>query len=164
MINIPALVQIMVWRWSGDKPLFKPMMASLLTHICVNSPRWVKRTRSAKRGGSDVITFHSARILMYFLFHVSNSALFLHNTLVRSFCIDIVLTLSMAGRTVVDKTILCLSCVFSYPVDWQMLDVELHLYYVGGRGISSLSRSKVQKQNSFCSLNNIKIHILKFRL
>ena len=24
--NIPALVQIMAWRWPGDKPLFEPMM------------------------------------------------------------------------------------------------------------------------------------------
>ena len=33
--NNPALVQIMAWRRSGDKPLSEPMMASLLTHICV---------------------------------------------------------------------------------------------------------------------------------
>ena len=31
--NIPALVQIMTWHQSGDKPLFEPMVASLLTHI-----------------------------------------------------------------------------------------------------------------------------------
>ena len=39
--NIPALVQIMAWRRSGDKPLSEPMMVSLLTHICVTRPRWV---------------------------------------------------------------------------------------------------------------------------
>ena len=39
--NIPALVQIMTWRRSGDKPLSKPMMASLLTHICVTRSQWV---------------------------------------------------------------------------------------------------------------------------
>ena len=33
--NIPALVQIMAWRRPGDKPLYKPMMINLLTHICV---------------------------------------------------------------------------------------------------------------------------------
>ena len=32
--NIPALVQIMAWRRSGDKPLSEPMMFSLPTHIC----------------------------------------------------------------------------------------------------------------------------------
>ena len=42
--NIPALVQIMAWRRSGDKPLSEPMMDSLLTHICVTRPQWVKRT------------------------------------------------------------------------------------------------------------------------
>ena len=31
--NIPALVQIMAWRQPGKKPLSKPMMVSLLTHI-----------------------------------------------------------------------------------------------------------------------------------
>ena len=39
--NIPALVQIMAWRRSGDKPLSEPMMVSLLTHICVIRPQWV---------------------------------------------------------------------------------------------------------------------------
>ena len=40
--KIPALVQIMAWRRSGDKPLSEPMMASLLTHICITRPQWVK--------------------------------------------------------------------------------------------------------------------------
>ena len=38
--NIPALVQ----RCPGDKPLSEPMMVSLLTHICITRPQWVKRT------------------------------------------------------------------------------------------------------------------------
>ena len=41
--NIPALVQIMAWRRSGDKPLPEPMVVSLLTHICVIRPQWVKK-------------------------------------------------------------------------------------------------------------------------
>ena len=40
--SIPALVQIMAWRRPGDKPLSEPMMVSLLTHICVTRPQWVK--------------------------------------------------------------------------------------------------------------------------
>ena len=39
--NIPSLVQIMVWRCPGAKPLSEPMMVSLLTHICVIRPQWV---------------------------------------------------------------------------------------------------------------------------
>ena len=39
--NIPALVQIMAWRSSGDKPLSEPMMVSLPTHICITRPQWV---------------------------------------------------------------------------------------------------------------------------
>ena len=40
--NNPSLVQIMAWRRSGDKPLSEPRMESLLTHICVTRPQWVK--------------------------------------------------------------------------------------------------------------------------
>ena len=29
--NNPALVQIMAWRWSGDKPLCEPMTVSYFT-------------------------------------------------------------------------------------------------------------------------------------
>ena len=39
--NIPSLVQIMVWRRPGAKPLSEPMMVSLLMHICVTRPQWV---------------------------------------------------------------------------------------------------------------------------
>ena len=39
--NIPTLVQIMAWRWPGDKPLSGPIMVSLLTHLCVARPQWV---------------------------------------------------------------------------------------------------------------------------
>ena len=40
--NLPALIQIMAWRRSGDKPLSGTMMVNLLTHICVTRPQWVK--------------------------------------------------------------------------------------------------------------------------
>ena len=40
--NNTAMVQIMALRRSGAKPLSEPMMASLLTHICVTRPQWVK--------------------------------------------------------------------------------------------------------------------------
>ena len=49
--NIPALVQIMAWCRPGDKPLSEPMMVSLLTHICVTRPQWVK-----------VIFYHKRRV------------------------------------------------------------------------------------------------------
>ena len=47
--NIPALVQILAWRRSGDKPLSEPMMVSLLTHICVTRPQWVKHKIKKKK-------------------------------------------------------------------------------------------------------------------
>ena len=40
--NILSLVQMMFWRRPGAKPLSEPMMVSLLTHICVTRPQWVK--------------------------------------------------------------------------------------------------------------------------
>ena len=40
--NNRALVQIMAWRRSGDKPLSEPMMVRLPTDICVAGPQWVK--------------------------------------------------------------------------------------------------------------------------
>ena len=39
------MIQIMAWRRPGDKPLSEPMMVSLLTHICVTRPQWVKHYR-----------------------------------------------------------------------------------------------------------------------
>ena len=45
--NIPALVQIMAWHRSGDKPLSEPMMVSLLTYICVTRPQWVNSQAEA---------------------------------------------------------------------------------------------------------------------
>ena len=39
--NIPALVQIMAWRWPGDKPLSEPMMVRFPAHICITWPQWV---------------------------------------------------------------------------------------------------------------------------
>ena len=41
--NNRALVQIMAWRRSGDKPLSEPMMVRLPTDICVARPQWVNR-------------------------------------------------------------------------------------------------------------------------
>ena len=39
--NIPALVQIMAWRRSGNKALSETMMVRLPTHICITRPQWV---------------------------------------------------------------------------------------------------------------------------
>ena len=48
--NIPALVQIMAWCRSGDKPFSEPMMVSFLTHICVTRPQWVNTLRQRQDG------------------------------------------------------------------------------------------------------------------
>ena len=41
-INIPPSVTIMAWRRPGAKPLSELMAVSLLRHICVTQPQWVK--------------------------------------------------------------------------------------------------------------------------
>ena len=41
--DIPALVQIMAWRCSGDKPVSETMMVNLLMHISVTRPQWVNK-------------------------------------------------------------------------------------------------------------------------
>ena len=41
--NLSALVQIMAWCQPGSKPLSEPMMVSLLMHICITQPQWVKQ-------------------------------------------------------------------------------------------------------------------------
>ena len=43
---MPSLVQIMTWRRQSDKALSEPMMAGLLTHICVTRPQRVKSNLS----------------------------------------------------------------------------------------------------------------------
>ena len=48
MNNNPALVQIMAWHRSGDKPLPEPMVVSLLTHICVTRPQWVNPSQTVQ--------------------------------------------------------------------------------------------------------------------
>ena len=40
--NIPAFVQITAWRRPGNKPLSQPLMVSLLMHVCITQPQWVK--------------------------------------------------------------------------------------------------------------------------
>ena len=47
--NISTLIQIMAWRRPGDKPLFEPMLVSLMTHICVTRLQWVN--------ADDICTF-----------------------------------------------------------------------------------------------------------
>ena len=50
--NIPTLVQIMAWRWTGAKPLCEPMMIILLTHIWSQwvNPQWVSQSVNTYHG------------------------------------------------------------------------------------------------------------------
>ena len=69
--NIPALVQIMVWRRPGDKPLSEPMVVRLPTHICVTRLQWVK-TSSAMEQFPNAIEHwglsQPLKCLFFFLF------------------------------------------------------------------------------------------------
>ena len=52
--NIPAMVEIMAWCRSDNKPLSEPMVVSLLTHICVTRP-WSLQWRY---NGHDGVSNH----------------------------------------------------------------------------------------------------------
>ena len=59
--NIPALVQIIAWCRPGDKPFSEPIMVTLVMHICVTRPQWVKllvmRRAGDKPSAEPAITF-----------------------------------------------------------------------------------------------------------
>ena len=55
--NSAALVQIMAWRRPGDKPLSKPKLVKILTHICVTRPQWVNTLRRDKMDAISQTTF-----------------------------------------------------------------------------------------------------------
>ena len=64
IIYIPAWVQIMAWRRPGDKPLSGPVMVSLLTHMCITRPQWVKclvATIPVRKGQREVIFIQTDR-------------------------------------------------------------------------------------------------------
>ena len=50
--NIPTWVQIMVWRRWGAKPLFEPMMVSLLTHHSASMSWWRVKRQSMTDGSA----------------------------------------------------------------------------------------------------------------
>ena len=54
--NNRALVLIMPWPLTGDKPLSEPVMASLLTHIGVTGTQWVKPSKWS----TEIVKSHSA--------------------------------------------------------------------------------------------------------
>ena len=61
---IPAWVQIMAWRRPCDKPLFGPVMVSLLTHMCITRPQWDKclvETIPVGKGHREVIYIQTDR-------------------------------------------------------------------------------------------------------
>ena len=60
IVNIPALAQIMAWGRTGDKPLSEPKMVSLLMHICVTRPQWVKGLASELRDRHSEYSFKAS--------------------------------------------------------------------------------------------------------
>ena len=57
--HISALVHIMAWRCSGDKPLSEPKMLSLPTHICVTRPQWVNQRMYHRDSNAIENSLHS---------------------------------------------------------------------------------------------------------
>ena len=74
--NIQALVQIMAWRWPGDKLLSELMMVSFFTHICVTRPQWVTEILTIDMSWLSLMSSHevySNLIILWdrFLFVIS---------------------------------------------------------------------------------------------
>ena len=101
--NIPALVQIMAWHRSGDKPLSEPMMVSLPTHICVTQPQWVKDIKILQLDGIP-----SARIL----YTCANHALWNHTN--KAGFIPLKLSLQYKSVVSVSETTIVVSVCIKY--------------------------------------------------
>ena len=76
--NIQALVQLMAWCRSGNKPLSEPMMVSLLMHICVTWPQWVNY-RYAEYFWENIFAFHTIPWLLNSLRMSSNTKIIFQN-------------------------------------------------------------------------------------
>ena len=63
--SILALVQIMAWRRSGDKPLSEPMMVRLPTHIGVTRPQWVLTGHIQDKLSVNYLSINKWQILIY---------------------------------------------------------------------------------------------------
>ena len=103
--NIPALVQIMAWRRSGDKPLSESMMVSLLTHICVTRPQWVKTVltyRQPDPNGTHVselwiiIHTHLLSIKCILKCHLQNLRHFVRDVYHRNYLINLEINIRIA--------------------------------------------------------------------
>ena len=66
--NKPALVQVMAWRRTGDKPLTVPMMTQFMAHICGTRGRIVKwpihTLKNHKLGRPIFIIIHYKDVIM----------------------------------------------------------------------------------------------------
>ena len=65
--NIPTLVQTMACFRPGDKPLIEPMMVSLLMHICVTWPQWIKSIYGSLWSRRVTNNTHISRITTVFI-------------------------------------------------------------------------------------------------
>ena len=63
--KIPASIHIIAWRRPDDKLLSEALLVSLLTHICVTRPQWVKLDlmHTCSSSTCDATVFHSKCIL-----------------------------------------------------------------------------------------------------
>ena len=68
--NIPELFQ-MAWHRSDDNPLFEPIMVSLLTHICVTRPEWVKPFSQMSKSRESLLMFLYTSLVYCDLLHTA---------------------------------------------------------------------------------------------
>ena len=89
--NISALVQIMAWRRWGNKPLSKPMMIRLPTHICVTRSQWFTFCceHTKQKQHKEIFVASVSRLFLYprvFTKHRKTCAITLHRYISISIC------------------------------------------------------------------------------
>ena len=84
--NVAALVQIVAWRRSGDKPLSEPMVVNLLTHIRVTRSQWVNRVPLRSSAFNYLFPTSKASLHRYIL--TFGLAILRSGTDYKSFCLS----------------------------------------------------------------------------
>ena len=77
---IPALVQIMAWGRSGNKPLSEPMMVNLLTYIHLSASMSHGKKSHSHHHGIKVTQAHDIHLKEDTIWHHYNMNNFLQNT------------------------------------------------------------------------------------
>ena len=127
----------MAWRRPGDKSLSEPMVVSLLTHICVTRPQWVKPLMS-KCIQCLVVVTQTCRLTIMDSHHldlVSQMQCFMYTLLssTQSKVWSMKDTLNGTFVHIISSPCMMISnCYISFISPWSGV---VHVFVYGGRGV-----------------------------